>query len=115
MQHSGSQRIPGGLFAPSKKVLSLTSGRDDRVHIRQKAIPCHRRSLLYPVLVSPQYIESLLLIPEFDPLENVLIFAIENGCHKLGMPSHLYQLVRWRGSEWRLNDILVLSLQFLRH
>jgi hypothetical protein len=67
--------------------------------------------LLYPVLVSPQYIESLLLIPEFDPLENVLIFAIENGCHKLGMPSHLYQLAWYDGrvQRWRLNDILGLS------
>jgi hypothetical protein len=49
--------------------------------------------LLYPVLVSPQYIESSC---EFDPLENVLIF-IENGCHKLGMPSHLYQLAWYDG------------------
>jgi hypothetical protein len=36
-------------------------------------VPC------YPVLVSPQYIESLLLIPEFDPLENVLIFAMKTA------------------------------------
>jgi hypothetical protein len=53
-------------------------------------VPCSIQFLF------PQYIESLLLIPEFDPLENVLIFAIENGCHKLGMPSHLYQLA-WYG------------------
>jgi hypothetical protein len=92
MQHSGSQRIPGGLFAPSKKVLSLTSGRDDRVHIRQS-------NTMPPAFLalSSSCFQSVLKAPEFDPLENVLIFAIENGCHKLGMPSHLYQLAWYDG------------------
>jgi hypothetical protein len=34
-------------------------------------------------LVSVECVSNLLTNPDFDPLENILIFSVENGCHKL--------------------------------
>jgi hypothetical protein len=39
---------------------------------------------IYAVIVLGKFASN----PEFDPLENVLLFSLENGCHKLRMQAN---------------------------